>query len=338
MKLEAGRIEGFLKAPAAPMVLLHGPDAGLVAERGLALTRSVPGAMNDPFAFVEMIRPDPDAVLAEATAASLTGGRRVVRVRDAHEGLAKAVESLLKRPPEALVILEAGELTPKSKLRALGEKSPDMAVIACYAVEASRLPQVVSARLRAQGVQIDQDAAAWAGQNLSGEEGPLGQALEVLALYAGDEKRIGLADITAILADGGDGSMNDAIDAALSGDPARTDKALGLAYDEGISPVGLVRVLLSELLRLRVAVGAMADGASAQEAMSAMRPPVFFKRQALVQKILRLWPLPALDQAIAAALAAETACKTTHIPDHEYCRQTLLALASRARGAARRLS
>ena len=132
--------------------------------------------------------------------------------------------------------------------------------------------------------------------------------------------------------------MNDAIDAALSGDPARTDKALGLAYDEGISPVGLVRVLLSELLRLRVAVGAMADGASAQEAMSAMRPPVFFKRQALVQKILRLWPLPALDQAIAAALAAETACKTTHIPDHEYCRQTLLALASRARGAARRLS
>ncbi len=337
MKLDAGRIEGFLKTPTAPIVLLHGPDAGLVAERGLRLARSVDGAMNDPFAFVEMIRPDADEVLAEANAAALTGGRRVVRVRDAHEALVKALESLVKRPPEALVILEAGELTTRSKLRGLAEKSPDVAAIACYAVDAARLPQVVSARLRGLGVQIDQDAAAWAGQNLSGEEGPLGQALEVLALYAGEEKRIGLGDITAILADGGDGSMNDAIDAALTGDPAATDKALALSYDEGISPVGVVRVLLTELLRLRVAAAAMAEGASAQEAVKAMRPPVFFKREAVVAKMLRLWPPPALDQALAAALTAETACKTTHVPDHDYCRQTLLALATRARGAARRL-
>ena len=51
MKLEASRVEAFLKAPNARLVLLHGPDAGLVAERGLALARSVPGALNDPFRF-----------------------------------------------------------------------------------------------------------------------------------------------------------------------------------------------------------------------------------------------------------------------------------------------
>ncbi len=164
-------------------------------------------------------------------------------------------------------------------------------MIACYAIEPARLPQVVTARLRAMGVSIDQDAAAWCGQNLSGEEGPLGQALEVLFLYAGESKALSLADVSAALTDGGDTSMGDAIDAALTGDPAATDKALALAYEEGVSPVGLIRVLLGELLRLRVAAGAMADGASAQEAMAGMRPPVFFKRQATVQKMLRLWPL-----------------------------------------------
>ena len=336
MKLDPGRIDAFLRSPTTPIVLLHGPDAGLVAERGLALARSVSGALNDPFRFAELSNPGADTLLAEASAAALTGGKRVVRVRDAHEALAKPVETLLKTPPEALVILEAGELTPKSKLRSLGEKSPDVAVIACYAIEPARLPQVVTARLRAMGVSTDQDAAAWCGQNLSGEEGPLGQALEVLFLYAGESKALSLADVSAALTDGGDTSMGDAIDAALTGDPAATDKALALAYEEGVSPVGLIRVLLGELLRLRVAAGAMADGASAQEAMAGMRPPVFFKRQATVQKMLRLWPLSGLDQAIAAALAAEAACKTTHIPDQAYCRQTLLALASRARTAARR--
>ena len=336
MKLEAGRTDVFLKSPTLPLVLLHGPDSGLVAERGLALVRSVDGALNDPFRFTELHNPTADTLLAEASAASLTGGQRVVRVRDAHETLVKALETLIKSPPGALVILEAGELTGKSKLRAAGEKAASVAVIACYAIEQARLPQIISARLRAMGVQIDQDAAAWAGQNLSGDEGPLAQALEVLHLYAGAEKRLDLTDVSAVLADGGDSSMADAIDAAITGDPAATDKALTLAYEEGVAPVGLLRVLLTELLRLRVAAGAIAEGASAQDAMAAMRPPVFFKRQALVGRALRLWPLPALDQAIAAGLAAEAACKTTRVPEHAYCRQTMLALASRARAASRR--
>jgi DNA polymerase III subunit delta len=336
MKLDSGRIDAFLKSPNLPIILLHGPDAGLVAERGLGLARSVEGALHDPFRFAELHNPSGDVLLAEAMAAALTGGRRVVRVRDVHETHAKALETLIKSPPEALVILEAGELTGKSKLRAAAEKAAPVGVIACYAIDQARLPQAISSRLRAAGVQIDQDAAAWAGQNLSGEEGPLAQALEVLTLYAGEERRLGLADVSAVLTDGGDSSMGDAIDAALTGDPAATDKALSLAYEEGVAPVGLLRVLLMELQRLRVAAGAMADGASAQEAMAALRPPVFFKRQAIVGKALWLWPLPALDQALAAALTAEASCKTTRIPEHEYCRQTMLALALRARAASRR--
>lgn len=185
MKIDSGRIDAFLKSPNLPLVLLHGPDAGLVAERGLILARGVEGAMQDPFRFAELMNPAADTLLAEAMAAALTGGRRVVRVRDVHESHVKPLETLIKNPPEALVILEAGELTAKSKLRAAAEKAPCVAVIACYAIDQARLPQAISTRLRAAGVQIDQDAAAWAGQNLSGEEGPLGQALEVLTLYAG---------------------------------------------------------------------------------------------------------------------------------------------------------
>lgn len=336
MKIESGRIDAFIKSPHLNLILLHGPDAGLVAERGQALARGVEGALADPFRYAELQNPPADALLAEAYAAALTGGQRVVRVRDAAEIHAKALEKLVKSPPESLVILEAGELTGKSKLRGAAEKAAEVAVLACYVIDQARLPQVVAARLRGAGVRIDQDAAIWAGQNLSGEEGPLAQALEVLTLYAGVGKQLGLADVKAVLADGGDGSMGDAMDAALTGDMEGADRALGLAYEEGITPVAMVRVLLAELLRLRVAAGAMAEGASAQEAVAGMRPPVFFKRQIVVGKMLRLWPPAALDQVLAAMLAAEAACKTTLVPEHDYCRQTVLALAQRARAQARR--
>jgi DNA polymerase-3 subunit delta len=336
MKIDAGRVDGFLKNPSTPLILIHGPDSGLVAERGLAFARGVEGALNDPFRFAELHHPDPGTFLAEATAASLTGGKRVVRVREAHEQLLKPLETLLKAPPDALIILEAGELTPKSKLRALAEKSAGIASITCYPVDTARLPGIITTRLRALGVGIEPDAAAWVANNVSGEEGPLRQALELLRLYAGEQPVLTLADVSSALADGGDTSMSEAIDATLLGDPTATDRALTLAYAEGVTPVGIIRVLLTDLLRLRVAAAAMEAGASAAEAMSAMRPPVFFKRQAVVTKILGIWNAGSLTAAIRAALAAETACKTTLIPDHAFCRQTMLALASRARTAARR--
>jgi DNA polymerase-3 subunit delta len=336
MKIDANRIDAFLRHPTTPVVLIFGPDSGLIAERGLALARSVEGALHDPFRFAELQSPDAATLLSEATAASLTGGKRVVRVRDAHESLLKPIESLLKSGADSLIILEAGELTGKSKLRAACEKATNAATIACYAIDTARLPATITARLRAQNVTIDPDAATWTAANVSGEEGPLRQAIELLVLYAGSESRLSLADVSAALADGGDTSMSDAIDAALSGDPAATDRALTLAYDEGVAPVGILRVLLTELLRLRVAAAAISEGASAAEAMAAMRPPVFFKRQNLVTRILNLWSLPALTEAIRAALAAETACKQTLTPEHAFCRQTMLALASRARSAARR--
>jgi DNA polymerase-3 subunit delta len=335
MKIDAGRVEGFLKNPgAASVVLIFGPDGGLVAERALALVKHAIGGTDDAFRYAEIN--DASRLLEEAAAASLMGGRRVVRLRDAGESAVKPVEALLKIATDALVILEAGELTPKSKLRALAEKSPAMASIACYAVDAARLPRVVAERLRAEGVAIDEQAAAWVGNNIAGEEGVIRQTVELLVLYAGAEKRLGLADVRAALPDGGESSIGEAIDAALTGDTAGTDRAVTLAYDEGVSPVAIVRVLLGELMRLRVMAAAVAASGSVSEAISSQRPSVFFKKVPVVTKALGLWREAALSEAIRAALTAEVACKSTHVPDEAYCRQMMLGLASRARNAGRR--
>ncbi|MDE8348339.1 MAG: DNA polymerase III subunit delta [Acidocella sp.] len=335
MKIDAGRVEAFLKNPGSVnVVLIYGPDGGLVAERALALVKAALAGADETFNYAELY--DEARLLEEATAVSLLGGRRVVRLRDAGEGAVKPVEALLKTASDALVILEGGELTAKSKLRALAEKSPQMACIACYAVDAARLPRALSERLRALGVTIDSEAAAWAGANLAGEEGAIRQAVELLYLYAGGLRQLSLADVQAALAAGGETSMQEAIDATLTGDTAGTDRALALAFEAGDSPVAVVRILLGELMRLRLLAAQISTGGSISEAVAGARPPVFFKRVPFVTKALGLWTLATLNQAIAAALTAEAACKTTHVPDTAYCRQMMLGLASRARNAGRR--
>jgi DNA polymerase-3 subunit delta len=335
MKIDSAGVDAFLKnSGAARLVLIYGPDSGLVSERALTLIKSTLGSTDDPFRTAEIT--DPKRLLEEATAASLTGGRRVIRLRDAGDAAAKAAEQLLKTPADSLVILEAGDLTPKSRLRALAEKHPAAAAIACYAVDAAKLPRIVTDRLRAHNVRIEPEAAAWVAANITGEDGAIRQAVELLYLYAGPNGSLDLADVSSALADGGETGIQDAIDAALAGNVPAVDRAVSLSYDEGVSPVALIRILNAELMRLRVAQSQIGSGTSTEEAIRLLRPPVFFKRVPAFTRALSLWPLPAIDHAIRAALTAEQACKSTHTPDQAYCRQMLLGIAAKARASATR--
>src|SRR4051794_40119581 len=96
MKLEARRVLAFLRDPGVcRVVLLHGEDAGLIRERAEALVRVVAGSLDDPFRVAELERDAWPQLPAEAASLSLTGGRRVVRVREATDAAAGVVGEAL---------------------------------------------------------------------------------------------------------------------------------------------------------------------------------------------------------------------------------------------------
>ena len=57
MKVAAGRIDAFLRAPdnAARAILVYGPDTGLVRERADILAKTVVADISDPFLVAELI-------------------------------------------------------------------------------------------------------------------------------------------------------------------------------------------------------------------------------------------------------------------------------------------
>src|SRR5215469_7488770 len=92
-------------------VLLYGPDQGLVRERAESLVKSVVPDLRDPFRVVEIegtaLLEDAARLADEAAALSMTGGRRVVRIRAAGNAQARLFRSALGDAPfEALVVVE----------------------------------------------------------------------------------------------------------------------------------------------------------------------------------------------------------------------------------------
>lgn len=333
-KLDARRIPGFLADPgAARLVLIFGEDGGLVRERGDALVRAVAG--EDPFRLVEIPREaavkDAGLLAAEAATPALTGGRRLVRVRDATDGLANASKAVLAGGGPGLVLLEAGALDGRKGLRAALEKAgPEAAVIACYAETGAALEASIAALLRDFGVTAEGPAVAWMAQRLGEDRAVMRRECEKLALYVGAGGRVTEEDALASLAEGSALDLDAALLAATEGDAARADRALDAAFAEGAAPVQVVRGALRHVQRLDAAAMAVAKGAAARDAVEGLRPPVFFKARPAFERALRLWRPDTLSAAGAALLEAERAIKTTGMPGETVARAAVLGLAREA--------
>ena len=333
-KLDARRIAGFLADPgAARVVLIFGEDGGLVRERADALARAVAG--DDPFRLVEIPREaaakDAGLLAAEAATPALTGGRRLVRVRDATDALANAAKAALAGGGPGVVLLEAGALDGRKGLRAALEKAgPEAAVIACYAETGAALEASIAALMREFGVAADPPALAWMAQRLGEDRAVMRRECEKLALYVGAGGRVTEEDALASLAEGSALDLDAALLAATEGDAPRADRALDAAFAEGAAAVQVVRGALRHVQRLEAAALAVAKGSSARDAVEGLRPPVFFKSRPAIERALRLWRPDTLSAAGAALLEAERAIKTTGMPAEAVARAAVLGLAREA--------
>ena len=331
MKLAPQRLSAFLHRPAdVRVVLLYGDDVGMLRHRAETLVRAVAGSLDDPFLVAELRREDLGQLPAEAASVPLTGGRRVVRLREASDSALPAVQAILAGKAEALVVLEGAGMPARSKLRALLDEAPDGVAIGCYPEEGRALTETIRQTLQAADVRIAPDALSWLSGQLGADQVATHAELEKLALYAGPRGQVDLDMAIRCVGDAAGLSLDDALFAATIGDPATADRALEQAMGEGATPVGVLRGALTHLQRLYRARLLMETGMSAGDAAKAARPPIFYKRVSQFTRALNLWSSSSLEAAMAGLSQAERNCKRTGAPDDTLSRHAILTLARRA--------
>ena len=345
MKLPANRVEGFLRRPdpAIRAVLLFGPDAGLVRERADALGRTAAPDLHDPFRVADLtgaaIAADPARLYDEAAQISLMGGKRLVRVRDIGDTHGAVFGRFLADPPgDGLVVAEAGDLSARGALRRLFDDAAGGVAIGCYPDGARDLAEVIRETLAARRISASRDAQEFLVAHLGGDRLLTRGELEKLALYAGDGGRIELEDAQLSIADSAALSLDDAVLAAAEGDGAALDRALRRVFEEGESPVSVIRAVLRHVQRLHALSARVAAGDTVDGVLRGARPPIFFKQQDSFRRQLALWREPQLRRQLDALVEAETLLKTTGIPGEIACRAALLAMARQTSGQPARSS
>ena len=336
MKISASRADGFVRTPDAAMraILVYGPDGGLARERADRLAVHVAGDLKDPFRVAELtpasLKEDPARLADEAAALALTGGRRVVLLRDAGDGVTPVLERFLSQPVgDALVVVEAGELNSRSSLRKLFEGADNAAAIACYADDAASLAGLIREELSAAGLTADQDATAYLVAHLGGDRRLTRAELTKLILFMGEEGgRVGLTDASACVGDGAALSLDDLALAVADGDQNAVQRLLDRLT--GAQPITVLRAVARHFQRLHLTAGLVSRGKSIDQAVGALKPPVIFKVADRFKRQVGHWPADRLGRALDMLIDAEITCKTTGMPAQAVAARALMQIARAA--------
>ncbi len=331
MKISSHRVPAVLHDPAPYIgILFYGDDMGRMRDYVSAATRAVLGASADPFRSTVLTREEHTRLRDEMSSLALGGGRRVIRVQDATDGLAAVLNGLSDHRADALVLLEAATLTPRSKLRTMAEKHPSWAVIGCYSESGASLANEIKRTLAVAGLAAEASALAYLTQELAGESAQRQGELEKLCLFAAGADVISLETAQACCSIGLDATLGLAVSAALSGQMKRCDDLMAELAREGASGPGVLAVMSNEVQRLLKVRLLMEEGRSMEDAARSLQPPVFPRQLPGFMQAVQRWTVARLEALGRVIRDADMACKRAASPDVAIAGHVLRAAAARA--------
>jgi DNA polymerase-3 subunit delta len=322
--------------PARPIVLVFGPDAGLVRERTEKIIQASVDDPRDPFALVRLegdaLSSEPSRLVEEVLTVPLFGGRRAVWVKAGGRNFAPAVEAVLAAPPtDCRVVIEAGDLRRTAPLRSVCEKAKAAAVIACYIDGERDLAKLVDDEMREAKLAIAPDARSALVSLIGGDRQASRSEIRKLALYAQGKDRVELDDVLAVVADASALALDAVVDAAFAGRPPDAEAQFSKAIAAGTSAGTILSGALRHVTQLHKARLALDAGERPDMALGAFIPPLHFRRKSSVEAALAAWTAPRLLRAMEQLAEAALNVRRTPALAESLAQRALLAIAMERR-------
>lgn len=322
--LKTAEIDAFIARPnrERSIVLVFGPDAGLVHERVEALIRASVEDPKDPFSLIRLdgdeVSANPLRLVEEANTIPLFGGRRAVWVKAGARNLVPAVEALIAAPsPDCRVVIEAGDLRRNAALRLLCERSKNAATLPCYSDGERDLTRLIDEEMRQAGLTISPEARAALIPFLGGDRQASRNEIRKLALYAHGRGVVTLEDVLAVVADASTLVIDNIIDAAFAGKLPDVETHFTRACAAGTASGSIVSAALRQSVQLHKLRLVVEKGSTIAETIGAVRPPVHFRRLPIMETALKIWTterllhvMIKLGQAVLATRRQSTLAET----------------------------
>ncbi len=319
MLLKGRQAEAFARRPdpAIWAVLAFGDDEGLAADAARSLIAA--WSAGQPFHLSvldeDAVRKEPALLFDALEAVSLLGDPQVIRLRTSGDKIAALLAEAIvtgDRAPgrfAARLVIEAGGLAVKSKLRIAAESATRTACLQLFADTAGDIETRVKASLLEAGATIEPSALALFLGDLPGHRAMANMEIEKLCLFArGLGRPVSIVDVRSLSGTDIDHDLSGVILAALGGEAALAHRTLDRLGEAGTSPISVLRSLQFETQRMLAAHDRIMSG-DANPGKS-LRPPVWQSEWPAFRARLGKWPVRRLVRLLERIYEAERSAKS----------------------------
>ena len=317
MKLSPRDANAFFTRPdpSRPAILIYGADAMRVALKRQDLVAALIGPQGEDEMRLSRLagsdlRKDPAALIDATKEVGFFPGPRVVLVDEATDGTTNCLSAALNdwREGDAMMVVTAGTLAKRSKLRKLFEDHRSAYVAAIYDDPPNR--QEIEAELSRAGLTAIAPEAMMDLETLARalDPGDFRQTLEKIALYKiGDTSPLSSAEVALLAPATVEAGMDEILHAVAEGRQAEIGPLMSRLSGQGVLPVTLL-IMGTRHFRALHAAAAHPNGPSA--GIAAMRPPIFGPRRDKMQSQAREGGGRRLERALSALLETDLSLRS----------------------------
>jgi DNA polymerase-3 subunit delta len=313
MQLKPEQLDAHLKKSLAPVYFISGDEPLRVLEAADAIRAAarVQG-YDERDVLTVQAGFDWNSLLAEAGNLSLFAQRKVIDLRlpsgKPGDAGARALREYAQRPPEDTVLLiTAGKLEPAARNSKWVQALEQAGVVSfVWPLDGNEFPAWVQARMRRRGLEPTREAVRMLADRVEGNLLACVQEIDKLYLLRGAGP-VDESDILQLVADHARYDVYGLVDAALSGQAARSVHILQGLQAEGTAPPVVLWALAREIRQL----AGMAAAVSAGQAIPALlaKYRVWANRKGLVGNALKRLPAGQCRTLLRQCAALDRVCK-----------------------------
>ncbi|MEM7500310.1 MAG: DNA polymerase III subunit delta [Pseudomonadota bacterium] len=302
MKIQGRAAERYCAAPDGTHggLLLHGPDASLIAERRQVLVATL--TEGDPMRVTRLdpaeARKDPAMLYDALRSRGFFAERPVVLIEGAGDALTEAAGPALDdlSGEDGILVLAAGLLPARSSLRKLFEGARHLAALGLYpeAPDIETLRRDLSEAGLSAGMSTEA-AGLLEAYAAEADRGSLTRTLERIALYGLEAREpLGADAVAALLPASAEAETERLIGAVAAGRAGETTARLRRLFSGGMTPV-TVLIQTSQHFRQLFSASVAGDPGAA---LDRLRPRPFGPRRDAMLDALRRWDSARLETAL----------------------------------------
>mgnify|MGYP006103096811 FL=1 len=221
---------------------------------------------------------------------SFFDNEKLIIINRATDKIREVVEELIKKNPEDIkIILNSKNLEKKSTLRKIFEKEKSTICVPFYEDNNQTLNSIISLFFRDKKIPMSQQLVNVLIERSRGDRKNLNNELEKIRNYSLNKKNLKLEEIIKLTNLADNYSASELVDHSLAKNTRKTVTILNENNYSDEDNIIIIRTLLNKLKRLVKIYEIDEDKDNIEQAISAYKPPIFWKDKPLVIQQINLW-------------------------------------------------